>query len=98
MFHAAKIFYGRKINTIIMILTKVNTENCVCTFSSSFFFFAASKTWYLGDDKGHFWMYIKLACQRHDLKSCITNIDNIENIKSPVAKVKIVLMMGIITL
>ena len=49
---------------------------------------AASKMWYLGDDRSHFWFYIKAACRRRDLRSCITNIDNIENIKSPVAKVR----------
>lgn len=46
----------------------------------------SGKTWYLGDDKGHYWMYVKAACRRSDLRSCISNIDNIENIKSPVAK------------
>ncbi|KAK7092821.1 RUN domain-containing protein 3B-like [Littorina saxatilis] len=45
-----------------------------------------SKMWYLGDNKTHFWFYIKTACRRHDLQGCIINIDNIENIKSPVAK------------
>ncbi|XP_076437475.1 uncharacterized protein LOC143276713 isoform X2 [Babylonia areolata] len=45
-----------------------------------------SKAWYLGDDRSHFWFFIKAACHRQDLRSCITNIDNIENIKSPVAK------------
>ncbi|KAL8560722.1 hypothetical protein ACOMHN_063026 [Nucella lapillus] len=45
-----------------------------------------SKAWYLGDDRSHFWFYIKTACHRQDLRGCITNIDNIENIKSPVAK------------
>ena len=44
--------------------------------------------WYLGDDRSHFWFYIKAACRRQDLRSCITNIDNIENIRSPVAKVR----------
>ncbi|XP_025082398.1 RUN domain-containing protein 3B-like isoform X1 [Pomacea canaliculata] len=45
-----------------------------------------SKAWYSIEDRSSFWFYIKAACQGRDMISCINNIDNIENIKSPLAK------------